>query len=195
MNKLAIIVSLALGVGMASQTFAANRGEIVFKGSVATSTCLIDGQEDGYKVVDFNNLTPDQIPTAGSAEVPFSLTVSGQSDVCNASRVQIAFNPNNQNVNKETGRLKLSGPSAASNLEIELYKSSGGSAVKIPLGSTNSADMPIADLAPAVPGVGDPVVPRSANIPLSAKLQRVNSGTVPGSGAVFSQIDYVLAYQ
>ncbi|WP_337883297.1 fimbrial protein [Chromobacterium haemolyticum] len=194
MNKLAIMVSLALGMGMASQTFAANRGEIVFKGSVATSTCLIDGQEDGYKVVDFNNLTPDQISTTGSAEVPFSLTVSGQSDVCNASRVQIAFNPNNQNVNKETGRLKLSGPSAASNLEIELYKGSGGSAVKIPLGSTNSADMPGASLLPVVPTEG-PAVQRSANIPLSAKLQRVNTGTVPGSGAVFSQIDYVLAYQ
>lgn len=195
MNKLAMMVSLALAVGVASQAFAANRGEIVFKGSVASSTCLIDGQEDGYKVVDFNNLTPDQIDATGSPEVPFSLKVSGQSDVCNASRVQIAFNPNNQNVNKETGRLKLSGPSAASNLEIELYNGSGSSAVKIPLGSTNSADMPIAGFDKAVPGVGDPVVERSANIPLSAKLQRVNTGTVPGSGAVFSQIDYVLAYQ
>ena len=194
MNKLTISVALALGVGLASQAFAANRGEIVFKGSVASSTCLIDGQEDGYKVVDFNNLKPEEIGATGSAAVPFSLVISGMSNVCNADRVQIAFNPNNLNVNRGTGRLKLSGPSSATNVEIGLYKGTGSSAVKIPLGAGNSEDIPEASFTPDVPTSGDPKM-RTATVELSAKLERINPATDAGSGSVFSQIDYVLAYR
>ena len=36
---------------------------------------------------------------------------------------------------------------------------------------------------------------RTATIDLSAKLERINPANEAGSGSVFSQIDYVLAYR
>lgn len=190
--KVSMIIATCV---MANQSSAAatNSGQITFTGSIGTSTCLIDGELQGFKTVDFGSLQPTDVPAAGSTPVPFTLTISGDASTCNKDTVSIAFNPNNPNIDKSTGNLKLNGPLPAGNVGIELAAtpSGGGAATKIRLGG--SSGYTNVTITPSMSTT--PTGNRSGTANLQARLVRVDPSVVPTPGSIFSQIDYVLVYQ
>lgn len=190
--KISLIITAGLLANQANAA-AANSGQILFTGSIGTSTCLIDGEAQGFKTVDFGSLQPTEVTTSGSTPVPFTLTISGDASVCNKDTVSIAFNPNNPNIDKSTGNLKLNGPLPAGNIGIELAAtpSGGGAATKIRLGG--SSGFTNVTITPAMSTT--PSGNRSGVANLQAKLVRIDPSATPSPGSIFSQIDYVLVYQ
>ncbi|WP_287880957.1 fimbrial protein [Aquitalea sp.] len=193
-NLVKISLFIAAGViANPSNAAATNSGQISFTGSIGSSTCLIDGELQGFKTVDFGSLQPSEVPAAGATPVPFTLTISGDAASCNKDTVSIAFNPNNPNIDKPTGNLKLNGPLPAGNVGIELaaIPSGGGAATKIRLGGSNGFTN--VTITPAMSTT--PTGNRSGTANLQARLVRVDPSIPPTPGSIFSQIDYVLVYQ
>ncbi|MGO4813736.1 fimbrial protein [Cupriavidus sp. 2MCAB6] len=120
-TKILAITLATAGLMTAAGSAQAADGTINFTGSVIASTCKINGGTNDLTVA-LPRVGTNTLSKAGATagRTPFVLTLTGCSVAKDApTKVSVSFEPGTT-VNADTGRLKLQGTDAATNVEIGL---------------------------------------------------------------------------